>query len=505
MRQALAISIWLVAPALGSTAVAGDMSASLKSGVLTIKDSSADDSFTIDQSGLMTTNFRITPDPGTTVNGSAVAQLFSGVTKDVKLVFGLGTDHAEIDDVVIERDLLVNTGVGTAASVGIVNGLDVGRDLRVDTKGPTFSLSSSGTGNIVRRDVKCTLRGTSSNSLAFTPLHVLRNTIIKGASGSDVVVVGANVQLVGNVTFDSGAGIDTYVDSATTVVGGNLKMTGKAGTKTCVASGKVSGDLITDVGNGDGNTVVCTAPKVGGSIRAKFGTGTNNVLTVSSVTVTEGIECTSKGSVDSVTLVGTSCGGDVRVKLGNGTNAMSMSSNPAIGGDVVFTGGQGIDHVSVNASSVLGDIRANTSSAPVGTPDTYSMLLGSVGGDLVVTGGSGDFVGAIEDVTTVGDARFMLGSGNSSFTVDGGTYHSIRATMGSGNDTFFLTGGTNKVVTDLVLKLGSGANTMPISHSTIGRDLIVETGAGSDSISISTTTIIGATDIDLGGGMNSGP
>jgi hypothetical protein len=55
MRQALAISIWLVAPALGSTAVAGDMSASLKSGVLTIKDSSADDSFTIDQSGLMTT------------------------------------------------------------------------------------------------------------------------------------------------------------------------------------------------------------------------------------------------------------------------------------------------------------------------------------------------------------------------------------------------------------------------------------------------------------------
>ncbi|MBK6940320.1 MAG: hypothetical protein IPH13_08965 [Planctomycetes bacterium] len=503
--RAITAATWLVVLSVSGAVEGGDMTATLKSGVLTIKDSSADDSFTIDQAALMTTNFRLTPDPGTTINGSGAAQVFSGVSKDVKLAFTSGTDAVELDDVTVARDLVVTGGKGTQVSVVIANGLDVGRDLRVDSKTPVFSLSSTGTGNLVRRDVKCDLRGTTANTLVFTPLHVLRNTIVKGSKATDVMVVGANVQLVGNLTFDVGAGNDTFVDTNTIVVGGNFKMTGKAGTKTCVATGKYGGNLTTDLGNGDGNVLVCTAPNVGGSLRAKFGTGTNNVLTVSGTDVTDGIECTSKGNQDTVTIANTGTGSDVRIKLADGTNVVTVTGSSVIGGDIRMTGGNGVDNFGVNASSTFGDIKANFASAPTGFTDAYNMLLGSVGGDVSVTAGAGSFGGAIEDVTVVGGVKLHLGSGDNAYTLDGGVFGSVDVTTGAGNDTFTLTGGTIEVVADVRLLLGSGNNSMPIAHTTVGRDLIVKTGNGGDTISIATTTIIGTQSIDLGGGMNSGP
>lgn len=503
--RAITAATWLVVLSVSGAVEGGDMTATLKSGVLTIKDSSADDSFTIDQAALMTTNFRLTPDPGTTINGSGAAQVFSGVTKDVKLVFGSGSDGVELDDLTIERDLVVMAGNGIQVAVVISNGLDVGRDLRVDSKTPQFSLSSAGTGNIVRRDLKCVVRGTTSNTFVFTPLHVLRNTVIKGSNGPDVIVIGANVQWVGKATFDSGAGNDTYVDSNTTVIGGDFKMTGKAGTKTCVATGKYGGNLTTDLGNGDGNTVVCTAPNVGGSLRAKYGSGTNNVLTISGTHVTDDIECMSKGIADTVTIANTGTGGDVRIKLGDGTNVVTVTGGSVIGGDIVMAGGDDVDGFQVDASSTFGDIKANFAAAPAGFTDFYDMLLGSVGGDVSVTAGAGSFSGAIEDVTVIGGVKLKLGTGDNSYTLDGGVFGSVSVATGAGNDTFVLTGGTIKVVADVTLLLGSGNNSMPISHTTVGRDLIVKTGNGGDTISIATTTIIGAQDIDLGGGMNSGP
>lgn len=503
--RAITAATWLVVLSVSSAVEGGDMTATLKSGVLTIKDSSADDSFTIDQAALMTTNFRLTPDPGTTINGSGAAQVFSGVTKDLKLVFTSGADGVDLDDLTVTRDLVVTGGNGTSVSIVISNGLDVGRDLRVDSKTPQFALTSSGIGNIVRRDVKCDLRGATSNTLVFSPLHVLRNTIVKGSKGNDVFVIGSNTQLVGNLTFDAGAGFDTFVDANPVVVGGNFKMTGKSSTKTCVVSGKYGGNVTADVGDGNGNTVVCTAPFVGGTLRAKFGTGTSNVLTISGSDVTDDVECTSKGGQDFVTIANTGTGGDVRIKVGNGTNTVTVTGASVIGGDIVMSGGNGLDVFQVDGSSTFGDIKANLASAPTGFTDVYDMLLGSVGGDVSVTAGAGSFGGAIEDVTVVGDVKFNFGSGDSSYTLDGGTFGSVSVTAGAGNDAFVLTGGVIQVVADVKLLLGSGQNSMPISHSTIGRDLIVKTGNGSDSISIATTTIVGNQDIDLGGGMNSGP
>ncbi|MBL8768572.1 MAG: hypothetical protein JNL94_14445 [Planctomycetes bacterium] len=503
--RAITAATWLVVLSVSGAVEGGDMTATLKSGVLTIKDSSADDSFTIDQAALMTTNFRLTPDPGTTINGSGAAQVFSGVTKDVKLVFGSGSDGVELDDLTIERDLVVMAGNGIQVAVVISNGLDVGRDLRVDSKTPQFSLSSAGTGNIVRRDVKCDLRGATSNTLQFSPLHVQRNTVVKGGKGNDVIVIGANAQFVGNLTFDGGAGFDTFVDSDTIVVGGNFKMTGNGSTKTCVLTGKYSGEVTADLGNANGNTVVCTSSDVGGSLRAKFGTGTNNILSVAGSNVTDDIECTSKGGADTVTITNVNTGGDVRVKLGNGTNFAGVVGGSVIGGDIRMTGGTGTDEFQVDASATLGDIKATFASAPTGFPDAYDMLTGTVGGDVTVTAGAGEFGGRIESVTIVGDLKLGLGSGDSFYTIFSGTYRSITATAGSGNDTFVLTGGTIKVVADVKLLLGSGNNLMPIAATTVGRDLIVKTGDGSDMISIANSTIIGAQDIDLGGGINNGP
>lgn len=505
MRSNLAAFAWIVLSIGSTVAVAGDMKATLKAGVLTVTDSSADDSFTIDQAGLGSTSFRLTPDPGTTINGSAVAQLFSNVTADVRLKFTEGSDTADLDDLVIARDLAVTSTGGTLVTVAVINGLDVGRDLRVDSKSGQFTLSSTGAGSIVRRDVKCTLRGLNGNSLIFTPLTVLRNTTVKGSNATDVFVVGANVHLVGNVTIDFGLGIDTYVDALTTVVGGDFKFKGKGGSKTCVLGGKLSGDVVTDVGNGDGNTIVITAPQIGGSVRAKYGQGTNNVLTVSGPVITGDLECTTKGNADFVTIANITTGGDVRIKLANGANTAILSSNGAIGGDVWLTGGTGADQFNVNASTIHGDVRANLSSVPFGFVDSYSMLLATIGDDVVVKGGAGLQAGAIEDVTVLGEVRLDLGSGDNSYTIDGGTFGSIVATAGSGSDTFVLTGGTINTVADIRILLGSGNNTMPISKTTCGRDLIVTTGNGDDSISIATSTIVGELDIDLGGGMNAGP
>lgn len=63
------------------SARADDMKAAVSAGVLTIKDSPSDDTLKIDQVGLLDpTAFRLTPSAGTTVNGSASAQILAGVT-----------------------------------------------------------------------------------------------------------------------------------------------------------------------------------------------------------------------------------------------------------------------------------------------------------------------------------------------------------------------------------------------------------------------------------------
>ena len=94
------------------TLLAGNVTASVIGGNLVIRGDELENRLTIDQVGLTSNEFRVKGDSFTFVNGDTAPVVVSGVTGDVKILLAGASDTLTLDDVVIPRNLIIQTGGG---------------------------------------------------------------------------------------------------------------------------------------------------------------------------------------------------------------------------------------------------------------------------------------------------------------------------------------------------------------------------------------------------------
>ncbi|MBL8768504.1 MAG: hypothetical protein JNL94_14105, partial [Planctomycetes bacterium] len=351
----------------GAIAHAGDMKAVVKAGTLTITDSSGDDLLAVDQAGIMDpTTFRLTSGPGTTVNGSALAQTFAGVTKDIRFVHTGGTDEDVISTLTVPRDLIVQAGALDGFDLTFV-GAVVDRDLKIDSKADVLGIDTTmGGGSIVKRDVKISTSASVGTIANLAPLFVVRNLSWKGGALPDLIELGNSTHVGGTVSLDLGGGSDQVLQDDTVHIGGTMKIKGKTGMKQVTLSGSYHDDVVCDFGASDSVTATVDAVAISGMLNLRLGSGAIHAATISSTSIGEGVDVQSKGDLDSIVLSGASVGGDARFKLGPGSNAVSVSSLSQIGGDLLYFGSAASDDVSLTQSTAYGDVVCQLGPAPAG-------------------------------------------------------------------------------------------------------------------------------------------
>lgn len=500
------VSWSVVAWSLSTIAGAGDMKAVVKAGVLTITDSAGDDLLAVDQAGIMDpTTFRLTSGPGTTVNGSAVAQTFPGVTKDIRFVHSGGTDEDVISTLTVPRDLIVQAAALDSLELTFV-GAVVDRDLKIDSKASVLDIDTTmGGGSIIKRDVKISTAATVGTIADLAPLFVTRNLTWKGGALPDLIELGNSTHVGGTVSLDLGGGSDQVLQDDTVHIGGPMKIKAKTGMKQVTLSGSYHGDVNCDFGACDSVTATVDAVAISGMLNLKLGSGATHAATISSTSVGGGVDVQSKGDIDSIVLSGAAVGGDARFKLGPGSNTVSVSALSQIGGDLLYFGSAASDDVSLAQSTTYGDVLCQLGPAPAGLDDGFSGHQNSIYGNLRITGTSGMHSGSLEDSGVFGEARISYGSDANGFTFDGGGYKSITMIGTSGPDTFVITGGALVAHHEITVLLGDGNNMLDVANTTCIGNVTVKAGNGDDDVSITSVTVLGDTLVDLGGGTNVGP
>jgi hypothetical protein len=487
------------------SARADDMKAAVSAGVLTIKDSPSDDTLKIDQVGLLDpTAFRLTPSAGTTVNGSASAQILAGVTKDVRLMHAGGVDEILIDHATMPRDLLAKVANQSTFEL-ICEGAIIGRDVKVDCKADLFAFNAANNdGAVVKRDVKISAPLTTASFGFLGQLRVLRNLSWKGSPGDDGIGI-ADIALIGGaVQLDLGGGNDTVGTTVNTHCGKTFKVKGKSGTKQITFGGVHEGAVALDLGASTA-TVTVGAVAIQGAFQCKVGSGGQLDADFVGATIGQGVDIQSKGTTDTVLFDQAEIGGDARFKLGPGTNIVQISNVSTVGGDLFYFGSSASDDLGFSGSTVFGDAVIQLGSAPAGQEDAVSGILNSFFGDLRITGTGGDHGGGIEDTGCLGEFKLNYGSGANSFVLDGGSFKAVTLIGTSGSDQFIVTGGSTKVHGGITAQLGDGNNTMTVANTTCWGNLGIKAGNGDDVLSVTAVTVFGDSLFDLGGGNNVGP
>ena len=93
-------------------APAGSIIATISGGNLTITGDAAGNGFIIDDSGLPANELRITPNPGTLLNGYAGPVVYTGVTGGLKINLGDGDDSMSLYGIVIAKNVQIDAGAG---------------------------------------------------------------------------------------------------------------------------------------------------------------------------------------------------------------------------------------------------------------------------------------------------------------------------------------------------------------------------------------------------------
>lgn len=497
---------WTIAlSCFGVAARAGDMTAAVNSGVLTITDSSSDDTLQIDQIGLLDpTAVRLTPSAGTTVNGSASAVILTGLTKDVRLNHTGGNDDSILTEMAVPRDLLAKASVMPSFDL-VCAGVEVGRDIKVDAKADAFGFGANSVGGaVVKRDVKISAMLSGDATGILGQLRVLRNFTWKGAPGVDTLLFTNIAEVNGFTMLDLGAGNDSVTSTMNTHFAGKFKVKGSGGSKSCALAGTFHDETSFDLGASAGNISI-TSALVGGPVLCKAAAGGQCNATLTATTIAEGLTVVSKGGNETIVLDAVEMGGDVVCKLGPGDNYLAIDNSTVIHGDLVQAGSAGEDTLSFVFSTVFGDVVLQYGSAPAGESDAFGGVGSTVYGNMRCTGTGGSQSAGLQASTCLGEFRSNLGSGSNSLLVNDGSYKSIVYSGTSGQDAITLTGTELEVKGDITAQLGDGPNTVSIGNTTCWGNLVVKAGNGDDNATLTSTTVFGSTLFALGGGANVGP
>ncbi len=298
--------------------------------------------------------------------------------------------------------------------------------------------------------------------------------------GADSISIGGAGSLAGNLTVQAGDGSDTIAIANT----GDLEVLGNIS----VLAGR--GNDVISLGEGGANVFRGDVSILGGNTVTLGDTGTNTDAILGNLSV----QSLREAGAISVTLEsGLTTEGNVNLSTGGGADTITLASLDGTG--TAFAG-----NLSIETGSREDLIQAD----PTG-PQTFA-------GNLRVQAGDGDDSFTINDQAVVGgDALLDLGGGTNALELGaGGAPVTFDATLtirtGAGDDVFDkATSSVSFTVGDtLTLDLGDGDNMFIPGAGTgpIG-NLVVRAGSGDDTITIAEAGItVGEADVRLGDGAN---
>ncbi len=480
-----------------STAFAGDVQVTVASGSLTLIGTPNDENLSIDPIGVANAKeFRVVPGPGTTVNGQPTPQLFPGVTKNVVLALGAGTNSVTVIDVKLPRDLIMSAGPSGTLDV-TVHRSRVKKRVFADTAGGVLKVLLSQ--SVIGRRVQFT-----------------------GGAASDELSLLANVEVRGDVEF-SGGGTDDVLDLGESHVRGGVEFTGGAGDDVAhVMISGVEGQLRFDGGDGEDNfqsdrsqiggparlsfganddSCFLSETSILGSLSVALGDGTNDVLTThfsveGNSKFTGGANDDHLDGNDSVRF-----GGALKVDLGAGANSIGFDG-VAVEGSLRAKGGIGLDAYTLADSVVVGDARLQPSPGASILVDTVAIDTTSFLRGLRILAPSAA-IASLDDSRVAGSLVLRFGLGTNSFTATDTVTGGVNAIGADGPDTVQIS--NTSVLSDFVAKLGNGANFVRLIDCGVAGDVTVRTGSGDDTIEFDDANIVGKTDVNTGTGTDTGP
>ncbi len=394
---------------------AGDVVVTTSGGALGVKGSVEADVLQIDQLATPPGAVRVTPGPGTTINGSALPQVFANAAGGLKVGLGAGDDELTLNALVVPGKVALDLGDGADTLTSA--GLTLEGDLTLKGgKGPdavSFEATSAG------GKMKCTL-GEGTDAVALCDAQVAKGIAVDlGAGGPGMstkscggafpatgaafegnslaasgIIVGA-----GGITVKGGAGNDSFASSLMSIQG-DVKISlanGRGGFSMCesVVTGSVNAKLgkpgvgdttawcrkggvydvtvtaqtlfvVAELGVGGdfkvksstGNDAGAAYLSVfGGTVKLDYGAGLNNAFLQAGLFGEDLIIKTGKGS-DVVRVLGSQVAGDNVITLGDGTNDLVVGGT-GIGGDLSVKAGAGDDTIDVSTAIVTGTTTVN--------------------------------------------------------------------------------------------------------------------------------------------------
>lgn len=429
----MALVAW-VAPAWS-----GDVSAVPDGSELVLTSGAGDESLTI--TGLDATSFQITPNPPTTLNGSADPQVFRA--RVVAVDFGLGTNTLAMLGVTLAGGLSVDGDVGND-SVTVT---------QCDLAAARFLL------------------GGGDNGVLLTDSVVGSKLVYRGQDGSDGVTV------------------------ARTPVDGNLDVNVGGGSNTVVADTVQATDLLVEAGGGS-DKVDAVDVTLARRVRLDLGGGTNDTdltrLTAETSLLYVGGADTDWLDLTTVTFTN----GKALLKMKGGENSLS-GNGVSFGRNLAFAGGFGEDEVSLNDSTVTEGVTLKVA----GGPNEVSLQNTIIGEGVAYRGGKDSDVLGIAGGTITGPVVVDLGGADNSFERVGGTIGPLTVKGRKGFDGVLLQNA--HVMGNAKLALNAGASTTTLDAATIDGAFTLKTGAQDDTYSkLNGTTIAGKETVKLGGGTN---
>lgn len=343
----------LIAPISHAT----DVSAKVQNHSLKI---SANDvcAFDIDQIGLTSGSFRITPhSPGgvtTTINGSTTPIVLTGVSKDVRIELDEAST-VNVASATVPHDLRIKTEKGGSF---VVDQLAIGNDLRFDghQAGGTLQIKSSSIGDDFELDVDA-----GSTILTFHDSNVDDDTKIqlgKPAFGFANVVVVDGGEFGDKFGVVGAAGDDSFSATQAPVVfdgAVDLKLGDGSNSVNVIAATFLSKSKFRG-GKGTDFFQIQNA-SFDGAARFELGDGSNTGF-VDGDTFGDDLTILGGADVDSISVSHADVGDDLSLSLGAGLDQISLDTID-VTDDFVLETGFGPDNVSQNAVVVGGTSTVN--------------------------------------------------------------------------------------------------------------------------------------------------
>jgi hypothetical protein len=417
---------------------ANDVLVSVSGGKMTVKGDDDANVIQIDQAGM---DVRVTPGGTTTVNGSALPQLFPAAAAGLKVALAGGADELTLTMLTITGKVTIAMGAGadtlTITSVNL---------------GPT------------KLDL-----GADDNTVTSVGLIVAGDLVVKGGKGSDSL--GFQQTLAGKMKFGLGDGTDSLA----------------------LCEAHVSDGIAVDLGPGVTGT---SMKSCGGTFPATAAAAEGNSLAASGIVIDAG-GLSVKGGTGNDGFASSlmSIQGDVKISLGNGRGGFSMCEVGITGSVKAKLGKPG------PGDTTSWCRKANAYDVTVTAQTLFVIAEVNVGGDFIVKSSTGNDAGAALMCGFGGVVKLDFGNGLNVANLQTDLFtEDLIIKTGKQDDDIRVAG--SQVGRSSTITLGDGTNKLEVSGTAIGGDLSVKAGAGDDTIDVSTAIVSGTKSVDADGGMN---